>query len=973
MPDGTYQSIYRDITERKHAEQALYESEDKYRGLVENSPDAIAIYMDGKIVFVNNECLGLMAAKSASELIGKSVMDLVHPDYRKVVIKRMKRAASDGKILPLIEEKFLRLDGSEVDVEVKALPIQYENKPAVQLIVRDITGRKLAEEWIKVSESNLLAIINRDESIWSIDKNYNLVICNDFFRNAYLKNYGIELYADTNLINVLSPKLKEFWKPKYDVALSGEKLSFDFQHTVQGITNYFEVILTPIIFEGNVTGVSALALDITHRKLGEDLLRQTKANLAAIIENTTDSIWAINTSYEILYINNVFMQAYLDSFGIQLLVGMNLLEALPEPIRPVWKARYDRAFKNEQFVIEDKVDLGFKVIYLELAVNPILVDGKVIGASLFSRDITERVQMELALKESEEKYRLTFYTSPDSVNINSMDGRFVDVNIGFTKMSGYIKDEVLGRLSSEVEIWVNPEERHRMVDELKKVGEVNNFEALFIRKNGTMRTGLMSARIVTINNLPHVLSITRDITERKALEVSVKKSEEQFRLLFERSNNAIFLIDKRDGSYLDANKAAEKLTGYPLSYLKKLHTSETAPSGAKNRLSKIANLKKTIEIGELEYVHPDKSKRYANLSVIPLNETTVFGIAYDVTERKHFESELRILSRAIEQSPVLVVITDTEGNIEYVNPKFTKVTGYSSAEVIGKNPRFLKTGYSNKATYINLWETIKSGNEWNGEFCNVKKNGEVYWESASISPIFSEKGEIIHFVAVKEDISKYKETERHILSSIIDAEERERNRFSRDLHDGLGPLLSTIKLYFQWLSETDDLEKRKLIIEKGDKNLNEAIESIREISNNLSPRTLTTFGVEAAIKNFIDNLNQTQRLVVEFNSNIETRFDKNIEITLYRIVTELLNNTLKYAKASRSEIILMINNSRDTVSLNYSDNGNGFDLKKVQSSIKGSGLFNITQRVNTLNGKIQISSSVGQGIQVTIELPISKK
>jgi len=150
---GSRLVIIRDITESTRAEQALRESELKYRELVENSPDAIAIYVEGKIVFVNNECLNLMRAESQDELIGRSVVEFVHPEYRSIVAGRMRQVGSAGNVLPSMEEKFLRIDGSTVDVEVKSMPIRFGNRQAVQIIVRDISERKIAEqELIKAKE-----------------------------------------------------------------------------------------------------------------------------------------------------------------------------------------------------------------------------------------------------------------------------------------------------------------------------------------------------------------------------------------------------------------------------------------------------------------------------------------------------------------------------------------------------------------------------------------------------------------------------------------------------------------------------------------------------------------------------------------------------------------------------------------------------------------------------------------------------
>ena len=141
-----------DITERKQAEKALQESELKYRELIENSPDAIVIYSKGEVILANKESLRLMAVNSAEVLVGKPVLNFVHPDYRELVYSRMKKMAEDSVVLPLSEEIFIRPDGSELVVEVKAMPIRFENKKAVQLIIRDITNRKQAEEELKNSE-----------------------------------------------------------------------------------------------------------------------------------------------------------------------------------------------------------------------------------------------------------------------------------------------------------------------------------------------------------------------------------------------------------------------------------------------------------------------------------------------------------------------------------------------------------------------------------------------------------------------------------------------------------------------------------------------------------------------------------------------------------------------------------------------------------------------------------------------------
>ncbi len=186
----------------------------------------------------------------------------------------------------------------------------------------------------------------------------------------------------------------------------------------------------------------------------------------------------------------------------------------------------------------------------------------------------------------------------------------------------------------------------------------------------------------------------------------------------------------------------------------------------------------------------------------------------DITDRRQAEEQVRKLSRAVEQSPSIVMLTNRHGGIEYVNPKFVEVTGYGREEVLGKNPRFLKSGEMPPAEYEQLWERVQAGGEWRGEFHNRRKNGELYWESASISGLRGPEGEITHFVAVKEDI-----TARKALEEEVEARKRELARSeslaamgrmaSMVAHDLRNPL-SSVKMGVQIMGRQGDDRAREL-------------------------------------------------------------------------------------------------------------------------------------------------------------------
>ncbi|MDR0364930.1 MAG: histidine kinase [Bacteroidales bacterium] len=214
-----------------------------------------------------------------------------------------------------------------------------------------------------------------------------------------------------------------------------------------------------------------------------------------------------------------------------------------------------------------------------------------------------------------------------------------------------------------------------------------------------------------------------------------------------------------------------------------------------------------------------------------------------------------------------------------------------------------------------------------------------------------------------------RQLEKRFLTSIIQAEEKERSRFAKEMHDGIGPLLSTVKLSISTLSRMESDENKKTLIKNSDNLINEAIKSIKEISNNLTPHVLTNFGLEKALDNFINKVNNNGVLQISFRSSVKNhRFDSNLEITLYRIVSELINNTIKHANATSVAIDLRLTYSE--MRLIYTDDGIGFDPEKVRKSDSGMGLSNIFFRVDYLKGKIDIQSAAKEGVIVIISIPL---
>lgn len=217
-------------------------------------------------------------------------------------------------------------------------------------------------------------------------------------------------------------------------------------------------------------------------------------------------------------------------------------------------------------------------------------------------------------------------------------------------------------------------------------------------------------------------------------------------------------------------------------------------------------------------------------------------------------------------------------------------------------------------------------------------------------------------------------TEKMFLNAIIQTEEKERKRFAKDLHDGLGPLLSTVKMSVSTLAQLEHDRNSKEIVKNTEMIINEAIKSLKEISDNLSPHVLDNFGLLRALRNFTNKINTTKAIQIKLNSNLtDERFENNMEVVLYRVVCELINNTIKHAKAKKIEIDL--NKEEKNLTIVYQDNGKGFDKDKLleQPTSSGMGFSNIFSRINSLKGEILVDSAPGRGTLVTIKVRLENE
>jgi two-component system, NtrC family, sensor kinase len=288
------------------------------------------------------------------------------------------------------------------------------------------------------------------------------------------------------------------------------------------------------------------------------------------------------------------------------------------------------------------------------------------------------------------------------------------------------------------------------------------------------------------NGIEGVVVVCRDVTvqERTQRELEIQKL--YFQTLFDRSPDAIAVVDERN-IIKDSNTAFERVFQYSAAESRGSNIDELISAEDQRAEANLAS-DTVLTSGYFEGIGPRKRKDGKTITVSVVGsrvwaeggKALVYAVYRDITEEKRRNERLLQLSRAVEQSPVSIVITDQSGTIEYVNPKFTQATGYSFEEAIDSNPRILKGGGTSSKEYEELWSTITTGREWAGVFHNRRKDGTHFWESAKISPVMDSSGTVVNYVAVKEDI-----TERRLMEDAMVASEREFRQVWEHSLDGM--------------------------------------------------------------------------------------------------------------------------------------------------------------------------------------------
>jgi two-component system, cell cycle sensor histidine kinase and response regulator CckA len=559
--------------------------------------------------------------------------------------------------------------------------------------------------------------------------------------------------------------------------------------------------------DGTIVGVVMVFRDQTQEREAENERNEREKRYRDLWEKAPVMLVSLDRNGRILFASDYFCE----ELGYD---RDEVLDRTPFEFQTEQSSRYAQSVVFPQFLQQGTIrnaPLQFikkngDVIDVLLNVTAERDDrGTIIRSRSAFIDITDRKRAEAALEESEERFAKSFKNNPAWLAIVHVETRkLLEVNDAWTRLLGYTREEAIGRTA--VELGIYDEETYRKImEEAEAKGSVRNVEVSMKTRAGENRVLLASREVIGIKGEPYLLAMGLDITDRKHAEQESRLNERRLESLVRISQHAPkdfrnlldYALDEAltltgstigwFGSYTEEGKrltilawssnAMEDGEVPPKSIVLSIHDAGIWAEGIRRREPFILNDCQNSNTNQTDW--PRGCTELSRLLTVPIfsggrivaaatvgNKTddyektdarqlTLFmDSVWVIARARRSEEAQRRLSTAIEQASEGVLITDPQGIVQYVNPALEKITGYRRDELIGRTPGILKSGEHDAAFYRHLWGTIRAGKTWSGHFTNRRKDGQLYQEEATISPVRDASGQIANFVAVKRDITE---------------------------------------------------------------------------------------------------------------------------------------------------------------------------------------------------------------------------
>ncbi len=602
------------------------------------------------------------------------------------------------------------------------------------------------------------------------------------------------------------------------------------------------------------------------------------------------------------------------------------------------------------------------------------------------KDLSEQKKAEEALIESERRYRLLFYQSPMPKWIYEIDTfKIVDVNDTAIEYYGYTREEFLTitildlRPKEEIPKLFASTNRSESTDKLYKVGTF-----IHKKKNGHLLTVEISSLPIDFEGKKCRLVIANDVTDITYALKELALSNERFHYVTQATSDAIWDWDLENDKLI-LGEGFKQIFGYtvnsnaisPSFLIHNIHADDKQK--ITDAFYNIIKSKHPRWSEEYNFKKADGSYAYiVNKAIVIRNKIgrtiRIVGGMRDITLYKKELLRLQLLESVVTNTTDMVAITEANPldqpggpSIVYVNAAYTKNTGYTLEEVIGKTPRILQGPKTDRKELDRLKAALQQQEPCTINVINYKKSGEEFWSSINISPVKNANGQLTHWVAIKRDITERKQHESELLKTIIKTQEEERYEIGGELHDNVCQILTSTKISFKMLEKSLP-ESKQLLFNDGIDTLNLAFKEIRNLSHRLAPAFFDDSSLEVTFKNTLNafNIEDNYKIVVHFDDAFKAHTTpKEFQLNLHRILQEQLNNIFKYAHATTITVEGFIKNN--LLVLSIIDDGIGFNSNYMGSGI---GLSNMKRRAEVFNGKFILDTAPGKGCKISVEIPL---
>jgi PAS domain S-box-containing protein len=722
-------------------------------------------------------------------------------------------------------------------------------------------------------------------------------------------------------------------------------------------------------------------VDLTERKKAMEDLQESESRYRDLVENSEDLIGTYRLEGQLLTINEAPCRR----------LGYTVEEVLKMKVQDLLVARYQHLYAYFlQHVLEKGEAKGLMVVKTRSGEERVwdytatLRRNGIAEPTIraMAHDVTERIRAEEALRLSEAKFATAFRASPHAMTITSLrDGRFIDVNASFERQSGYSREEVLGKTLLEIGMWADSADFAGIMADSLRRKKVAGRKARLRTKSGRIVCALYSVEVIDLDGEPCALVVGEDITERLQMELALRESESKFRLVADTVKSAIWVL--QDEHFVYFNREFERITGYSREELLVVHPWDLVEPDTRDENYARARARLAGEAVPPRYqfaiIHKSGEKRWLDFSAALTEfdgKPAILASALDITATKRTEQELKehamYMDALIANVPLGIVIKDQHQRVRFCNPAFEQMFLYTQAEIQGKNLDDVIAPHDRQEAQ-QLSHAVQDGGVVHTTARRRRKDGTFIDVELHGVKVFSGESFVGAF-AIYQDITERRKAEEKLIalrSRLARAQEEERARIARDLHDDAGQRLALLNIDLEQLKQDSMRLKSSLTqqLEALVKAASEITSDVHNVSRRLHPSQVELLGLAAALSNFCKDFAAHNGVKVVFVSEgLSQKPPQDAALCLYRVAQEAVRNVQKHSGANKA--LVQLDEIAGSMRLRVSDEGRGFDPESPEIS-QGLGLLSMQERLHSLGGELFIHSRCGGGTCIEACIPLT--